>query len=224
MNAITNTTSNRLRRDTAAALIFGAGAAAFGGLIAVAPANAADAYVALSYSLESKIGGTAVAATQDAARIASLANCQDGGGNQCVTYVIAHNSCAAIAIGTDPTLHQEWSTATNSVLELARKQALANNGGGVIGTSGCTTSMVIDPPPLDPNPPPLDPNPPSDPTPPPPPPTDPVEHDYDNDGLSKQDELFKYHTNPFLADTDFDGVLDGTEVTNGTNPRNPRSL
>jgi hypothetical protein len=222
MNATTNTKSNRIRRNTAATLLVAAGAAAFGGLIAAAPANAADAYVALSYSLESKIGGTAVAATSDAARIASLQKCQDSGGNHCVTYVIAQNGCAAIAIGTDPTLHQEWSTATNSLVEMARKQALSKNGGGVIGTSGCTTNMVIDEPPLDPNPP-SDPTPPppSDPT--PPPPADPVEHDYDNDGLSKHDELFKYHTNPFLADTDFDGVQDGKEVTNGTNPLNPQS-
>ncbi|MDT5106782.1 MAG: large repetitive protein [Mycobacterium sp.] len=79
--------------------------------------------------------------------------------------------------------------------------------------------MVIDPPPLDPTPP-------SDPTPPPPPPpVDPpvVNDDRDNDGLSKHDELFKHHTNPFLADTDFDGVLDGKEITNGTNPLNPLS-
>ncbi|MDT5124429.1 MAG: hypothetical protein QOI28_2240 [Mycobacterium sp.] len=206
------------RRNTAATLLLAAGAAVLGGLVAAAPANAADAYVALSYSLESKIGGTAVGATPDAARLASLQNCQNNGGNHCVYYVGAQNSCVAIAIGTDPTLHQEWSTAINSVVELARKQALSNNGGGVIGTSGCTTSMIVDPPPLDPTPP-------SDPTPPPPPPppADPVEHDYDNDGLSKHDELFKYHTNPFLADTDFDGVLDGKEVTNGTNPLNPSS-
>jgi hypothetical protein len=50
-----------------------------------------------------------------------------------------------------------------------------------------------------------------------------VEHDYDHDGLSKHDELFTHHTNPFLADTDFDGVLDKAEITNGTNPLNPLS-
>ncbi|MDT5326427.1 MAG: hypothetical protein QOF25_3579 [Mycobacterium sp.] len=220
MTTTTNPTkSDRRRRNTAATPIVAAGAVAFGGLVAAAPANAADAYVALSYSLESKVPGTAVAATSEAARIASLQNCQNSGGNHCVTYVIAQNSCAAIAIGTDPTLHQEWSKATNSVVELARKQALSKNGGGVIGTSGCTTNMVIDPPPLDPTPP-------SDPTPPPPPPpVDPpvVNDDRDNDGLSKHDELFKHHTNPFLADTDFDGVLDGKEITNGTNPLNPLS-
>jgi hypothetical protein len=209
--------SHRVRRSTAAALIAAAGAAAFGGLLAAAPANAADSYVALSYSLQSKVSGKAVAATEDAARIASLQSCQANGGNQCVTYVIAQNSCAALAVGTDPLLHQEWSTATNSMIELARKQALSKNGGGVIGVAGCTTTP-LDPP----QSPPSDTPPATDPT--PPPPVDPpVSDDHDGDGLSKHDELFKTHTNPFLADTDFDGVNDGTEVTNGTNPLNPLS-
>lgn len=47
--------------------------------------------------------------------------------------------------------------------------------------------------------------------------------DHDNDGLSKHDELFTTHTNPFLADTDFDGINDGDEYRNGTNPLNPHS-
>ncbi len=67
-----------------------------------------------------------------------------------MTYVIAQNGCAALAVGTDPALHQEWSVATHSVVALARKQALSNNGGGVIGTSGCTTNMLVDPPPQSP--------------------------------------------------------------------------
>jgi hypothetical protein len=210
--------SHRLRRSTAATLIAAAGAAALGGLLAAAPASAADSYVALSYSLQSKVSGKAVAGTSEAARIASLQSCQANGGNQCVTYVIAQNSCAALAVGTDPLLHQEWSTATNTMIEMARKQALSKNGGGVIGVAGCTTTPLE--PPMAP---PSDTPPASDPTPPPPPPADPVSDDHDGDGLSKRDELFKTHTNPFLADTDFDGVNDGTEVTNGTNPLNPLS-
>jgi hypothetical protein len=210
-----------INKPTAAAMLVAAGGVAFAGLFAAAPANAADAYVALSYSLGSKVSGMAVAGSEAAARDASLHNCQANGGGGCVTYVIAKNSCAAIAIGTDPTLHQEYSTAIHSVVELARKQALSANGGGVIGASGCTSSQPTDPYGDPPQSPPSD-TPPSDPT-PPPPPADPVEHDYDNDGLSKHDELFTHHTNPFLADTDFDGVSDGTEVTNGTNPLNPRS-
>ena len=31
------------------------------------------------------------------------------------------------------------------------------------------------------------------------------------------------HTSPFRADTDFDGVYDGDEYRNGTNPLDPRS-
>ena len=206
-----------LKKPTAAAMLVAAGAVAFGGLFGAAPANAADSWVALSYSLGSKVSGMAVAGSENAAKSASLQDCQANGGGGCVTYVTAHNSCAAIAVGTDPTLHQEWSIATHSVVELARKQALTANGGGAIGASGCTTSMIVDPEPPQ--------SPPSDePAPPPPsPPTDPVKHDYDNDGLSKHDELFTHHTNPFLADTDLDGVLDKAELTNGTNPRDPRS-
>lgn len=207
------------RHQITATLLVAGGAMVFGGFLSTAPAQAADAYVALSYSLESKVAGVAVAATRDSARIASLQKCQDSGGNHCVTYEIAQNSCAALAIGTDPVLHQEWSVATNSLVEMARKQALTNNGGGVIGASGCTTNLTIDEPPLAP---PSDPPPSPLPTPPPIEPT-PVDDDYDHDGLSKQDELRTHYTNPLLADTDFDGVNDGDEVRNGTNPRNPLS-
>ncbi|MCH1928635.1 tandem-95 repeat protein [Shewanella sp. A25] len=44
--------------------------------------------------------------------------------------------------------------------------------------------------------------------------------DDDNDGLSDDDELNLYQTNPLLADTDGDGISDGDEVTNGSNPLN----
>lgn len=45
--------------------------------------------------------------------------------------------------------------------------------------------------------------------------------DCDNDGLSNKDEKEKYGTNPQDPDTDGDGVLDGTEVVDKTDPRNP---
>jgi Domain of unknown function (DUF4189)/Bacterial TSP3 repeat len=198
-----------------ATLMLATGAMVIGAFGVAAPAQAADAYVALSYSLESQKSGMAVAATEDAAKTESLNNCVANGGNHCTPYVIAQNSCAALAIGTDPTLHQEWSTATNSILEMARKQALTKNGGGIIGASGCTTNLVVDPPPQSPDTGQADPAPPAEPQ--------SVPDDHDNDGLSKHDELFDSHTNPFLADTDFDGVNDGDEVTNGTNPLNPHS-
>jgi hypothetical protein len=64
--------SDRRRRNTAATLLVAAGAVVLGGLgaAAAAPASAADSYVALSYSLQSKVSGKAVAATSEAARIA----------------------------------------------------------------------------------------------------------------------------------------------------------
>ena len=76
-----------------------------------------------------------------------------------------------------------------------------------------TTNLVVDSPPQSPDTGPADPQP--DPQ--------PVPDDYDNDGLFKHDEIFTTHTNAFRADTDFDGVYDGDEYRNGTNPLDPRS-
>ena len=42
--------------------------------------------------------------------------------------------------------------------------------------------------------------------------------DTDGDGLSDFDELYVYGTSPYLADTDSDGIPDGQEIKNGTNP------
>ena len=111
-------------------LLVSTGAMVNDAFCAAAPAQAADAYVALSYSLQSKVSGMAAAATKDAAQAESLSNCAANGGNQCVTYVSILNSCAAIAVGTDPALHQGFSTATNFIVEMALKRALSKNGGG----------------------------------------------------------------------------------------------
>ncbi len=46
--------------------------------------------------------------------------------------------------------------------------------------------------------------------------------DTDKDGLSDYDELYVFHTSPFLADSDSDGVNDGTEVAQGTDPNCPK--
>jgi len=45
--------------------------------------------------------------------------------------------------------------------------------------------------------------------------------DTDNDGLSDYDELYVYHTSPFLEDTDGDGISDAQEIKNGTDPNCP---
>ena len=45
--------------------------------------------------------------------------------------------------------------------------------------------------------------------------------DTDGDGLSDYDEVNIYHTSPYLADTDSDGVPDGVEVKLGTDPNCP---
>src|SRR3989339_684253 len=44
--------------------------------------------------------------------------------------------------------------------------------------------------------------------------------DSDKDGLSDVDEMYIYHTDPQLADTDGDGYLDGLEVDRGFDPLN----
>jgi len=45
--------------------------------------------------------------------------------------------------------------------------------------------------------------------------------DTDHDGLSDYDEINIYHTSPYLEDTDSDGIPDGVEVKNGTDPNCP---
>ncbi len=45
--------------------------------------------------------------------------------------------------------------------------------------------------------------------------------DSDGDGLSDYDEIYLYHTSPYLKDTDSDGVDDKTEITRGTDPNCP---
>lgn len=49
------------------------------------------------------------------------------------------------------------------------------------------------------------------------------QRDTDGDGLSDYDELYIYHTSPYLKDTDSDGYDDKTEVASGNDPLCPHS-
>ena len=46
--------------------------------------------------------------------------------------------------------------------------------------------------------------------------------DTDKDELTDYDELYVFHTSPFLEDSDSDGVPDGKEVADGTDPNCPK--
>jgi hypothetical protein len=52
---------------------------------------------------------------------------------------------------------------------------------------------------------------------------DKVLNDSDQDGISDYDEINIYHTDPFNADTDGDGFIDGAEVLNNFDPTNQTS-
>jgi len=46
--------------------------------------------------------------------------------------------------------------------------------------------------------------------------------DTDQDGLSDYEELYVFNTSPYLDDSDSDGLLDGAEVKNSTDPNCPQ--
>lgn len=48
------------------------------------------------------------------------------------------------------------------------------------------------------------------------------ETDTDHDGLSDYDEHYVFQTNPYLEDTDSDGIPDGREISENTDPNCPK--
>ncbi len=139
----------RRTRSRFAAATLTAGAIAAGTVVAVAPANAADTYLALAYQESYGFAGKLVyrdahgvgqSGVMDTARVNALDDCQKNGGQtgggQCEVRVVAHNECAAVAASNGA---QGWkvASATSYNQQLAEQIALANNGGGLIVVSAC---------------------------------------------------------------------------------------
>jgi Domain of unknown function (DUF4189) len=140
-NIMTKSQPSRGRRIAAATLLVAAGATT-AGMILAAPANAADKYVAISFSPENGAYGWGNNYdTEDGARIRSLTECQNYGGTHCVFIAWAQNGCAALAVGDRNAYggfdqYYGWYGPT---LAAAEKAALEKNGGGTILISKCST-------------------------------------------------------------------------------------
>ena len=147
------------RGRTIVAVLLAAVATVVGMVGAPAPAHAADAYIALSIGFINEnppvtmAGGSAINSDQEQARIGSLTNCQNNGGSQCVTEVIAKNECAAAASND----YGEMTGASDPSLSTAETKAkgmLQNQQGAKIIVSGCASGSTPPPPPNQPPPPP----------------------------------------------------------------------
>jgi hypothetical protein len=153
-----NSTLRRRIRISAGVFLLTAGAGLNGVLGATPTANAADAYVALSVGLANDnppvrtIGGMAIGPDADQARIASLSNCQNNGGNQCVFEMSAKNECAAAAAND----YGQIEAASDPSVQAAETSAmgkLQNSQGSHVVVSGCSNGQVQPPPPDQPPPP-----------------------------------------------------------------------
>jgi hypothetical protein len=148
------TTSNALKRSPhiVAAVVLVAAATTVAGFVgAPAPANAADAHIALSlgYIQENPpvtmAGGSAIAANKDEALTASLTNCVNNGGSHCVNQVVATNGCAAAASND----YGEMTGASGVSLAVAHNSArnmLQNQQGAKVIVSGCSSGLTPPPP------------------------------------------------------------------------------
>jgi hypothetical protein len=146
------------QRRTIAATLLAAGAAVVG-MLAPAPAQAADQYIALALGYVNEnppvtmAGGSSIAGTQDQAAQGALTNCANNGASHCVTVVIATNECAAAA-SNDYGEEVGASAATIAAAETAAKSKLQNQTGAKVIVSGCSNGNTPPPPPNDPPPPP----------------------------------------------------------------------
>jgi hypothetical protein len=148
----------RRRGRTNAAILLAAAATAVGMVVTPAPAYAADQYIALALGYVNEnppvtmAGGSAIAATQDAAAQGALTNCVNNGGSHCVTVVIGTNECAAAA-SNDYGEEVGAKGASVGAASSSAKALLQNQTGAKVIVSGCANGSTT-PPPNDPPPPP----------------------------------------------------------------------
>jgi hypothetical protein len=157
---IRSTAPGKRPRVMAAAVLVAAAATVAGLVGAITPANAApDSYIALSLGYINEnppvtmAGGSGIAGSQDQAATASLTNCVNNGGGNCVNQVIATNACAAAASND----YGEMTGASDPSLSVAQSKAknlLQNQQGAKVIVSGCSNGQAPPPPPDQPPPPP----------------------------------------------------------------------
>jgi hypothetical protein len=144
--------------QTVAAILLAASASGVGMLVAAAPAQAADQYIALAIGFVTEnppvttAGGSGIGASPDQAGQGSLTNCSGNGAGHCVTQVIAKNECAAAASND----YGEMTGASDPSLSAAQGKAkalLQNQQGARVVVSGCSSGSTPPPPDQPPAPP-----------------------------------------------------------------------
>jgi hypothetical protein len=141
MSNINITPAARRRRIKAATMLVAAGGVVAGAFGAAAPANAnAASFVAVAYSEQSAKGGVATSTNEEQARLLALKNCQDSGGNHCVSHGTVKNACIAVAFSNPATPLSRHASGTGSIIGIAQRQAVLRNGGGFVVASGCASA------------------------------------------------------------------------------------